>query len=153
VTFKSNIFTPDNKWYNKYSFSEKLFGFAIIGIIINGVIILATDGKISDNFLNRTFQVFFILTTAAPLLLMIFVRLIEYETLNRKIGEEIIISENEIKIENFSYPISDIKEIEVQILTFYGMKTGNSKLGPTYHQGVNNKISIRVDNKIIQTSF
>jgi len=154
LTFKSKIFIPDNKWYNNYTLSTKLLATSFIGIILCGIIIFFTGGKITNLYFNRFFQIFFLLTTAVPLMTLLIIVPFVPEKLNGKFGADIIINENEIIINENRYLFKDIKEFEVELSTFFGMKPlSGRRYGPLYHQGVNNKFSILINNQIVKVLF
>ena len=77
----------------------------------------------------------------------------ETEPLNGKLIDEIIINENEIIIFKKIIPLSNIKEIELKLNSFYGKHTDNRRFGPAFYQGVNNYFSIKIEREITKIFF
>ncbi len=125
-----------------------------IGIILCGIILFFTGGKITNIYLNLIFIVFFLLTTAIPLMTLLIIVPFVPEKLKGKFGADIIINENEVIVNENKYLFKDIKEFEIEISTFFGMKPlSGRRYGPFYYQGVNNTFSILINNKIVKVLF
>ncbi len=139
MNFISKIFIPNNKWFSKYSFTEKCYVISILSIVLFGLALVFFDFEKIHYSLKTILQIIGT-SSGISLVISMFGPYLETEPLYGNFSENITISENGIIFKNILYPYQDFKLFDIKLNSYFGAKTGNVKLGPRYFQGINNEL-------------
>jgi hypothetical protein len=151
--FEAEIYLKDMNipFYKTWAISELLTwtSFFLLFLLI-----------ISISFLNEKVASFVIdvllFLSLFPLLTIVFAsfkRIVEYEKINGKLEGKISFNETSIFINDKAYYFNDIKDFKIGYGNKYGDFTGNTKIGATYSQGLNNSVSFYHNSNYIEVFF
>ncbi len=153
MSFDADIFVKDKSlpFYKTWATSELLTWIAIIILFIIFIPI---------NFLAEilpSYLIDFLLIICIIPFLMIgyatFKRIVEYEKMNGKLEGKISFNETSIFINDKTYLFNEIIDFKIGYGNKYGDFTGNTKIGATYSQGLNNSVLFYHDSNYIEVFF
>lgn len=155
MNFKAKIYLKDESlpFYKRWSKSDLLLWSSFFFLMFSILILMCIQKYFNDNeIIKSTFTAIAIFSCFVWIYSSI-IRFWEYEKLNGKLEGEILFVENGIKINETLYLFSEIKNLDISYGNKYGDKTGNTKSGPYYSQGLDNHISFYHNSKFIKTYF
>jgi hypothetical protein len=142
----TNIVVHSTKRFATCSFTEKVCYLSWICLICSMILVFMGFGPGSFTGLLALFGfILFIIGMTGPLF--------ETEPLYGTLTEAIIITEDGITYQNNFHPFNSLQDFKIEMKSFYRQQTGNSRWGPKYFRGINNRIFFISDNAIVHDHF
>ena len=152
MIFETRIFIPFERKTSDLVLSEKIT-YSSFGLIFLCFIILFIFHKFSSPELINFLSTSIISLGFIAIFLGGFLRMFEYENLNGTFDGHFQLDSENIKMNNRIFELSTISALKIEILNYKGQRTNNTKSGPSFYQGISNRISFESENEPIKIQF
>ena len=155
MEFKAKIYIKDENlpFYKKWSNSDLILWSSFFFLMFSILILMSNQKYFNDNEIIKSIFTAICIISCFGWIYSSIIRFWEFEKLNGKLEGEISFEETGIQINEGLYLFSEIKDLDISYGNKYGDKTGNTRSGPNYSQGLDNHITFYHNSKFIKTYF